>query len=352
MKAKLPFIMTDTDRHGNVRVYFRRNGRKARLRAPPNTTAFMLEYTQAMGIVPEPTRLIKSDTFRYLCVKYFSSPEFNRLAKLTRTRRRQILDAICEEHGDKRFAHMEPKHVRNLRDAKSHVPESANAIIKALRPMFDWAVEAEIAEVNPARGVKYLRNKTDGYIPWTPEEMERFEEWWPTGSKPRLAYAIMRWLGVRRSDAVALGPQHCEVDLVTFKIKKTGRTISVPISPELQMEMDAAPNNMTFLVTDFGKSFSEAGFGNRFRVWCDKASVSKSAHGLRKSRAIELAESGATVNELMAYFGWVTAEEAIRYTEAAQQKVLAAAAAQKTIASRTVYVSQAHNCPTENRVPH
>jgi len=63
---------------------------------------------------------------------------------------------------------------------------------------------------------------------------------------------------------------------------------------------------------------------------CDKAGVSKSAHGLRKARAIELAEGGATVNELMAYFGWETASEAIRYTKAAQQKTLAIGAVQGT----------------------
>ncbi len=325
MKVNLPYIMRDFDRHGNERVYLRMNGKKTRLRAKPDTPEFFLEYNQAIGNISKSrgAKSIKFGSFRYLCVRYFASPEFNRLAKRTRIRRRQILDSICEAHGDKRFTQMRGKDVRMLRDAKAHVPESANAIIKALRPMFDWAIEAEIARENPARGVKYLRNKSDGFIPWTQEEMERFEERWPTGSKPRLAYSIMRWLGVRRSDAVPLGRQHCKSGLATFRIKKTGRTISIPILPELQKELDAAPVNMTFLVTQYGKPFSDAGFGMRFKEWCDAAGVSKRAHGLRKSRAIELAEGGATVNELMAYFGWETASEAIRYTKAAQQKILA-----------------------------
>lgn len=339
MKIDLPYLVQDFDRHGNERIYLRRKGQpKVRLREKSGSDAFLKEYNKALSANKTPINSIsaKNGSFAWLCLQYFKSPEFTRLTTRTKRNRRNLLELICEDKGAKPFAQMGTRHVRALRDAKAHVPESANAIIKALRPMFDWAIEAEIAAENPARGVKYLRNKTDGFIPWTQEEMERFEEWWPTGSKPRLAYAIMRWLGVRRSDAVPLGRQHCESGLVTFRIKKTGRTITVPIPPELQTEMDASRASMTFLITEYGKPFTDAGFGMRFRKWCDKAGVSKRAHGLRKSRAIELAEGGATVNELMAYFGWETASEAIRYTKAAQQKILAAGAVTGHSGNRSV----------------
>jgi integrase len=52
--------------------------------------------------------------------------------------------------------------------------------------------------------------------------------------------------------------------------------------------------------------------------------LNKSAHGLRKAAATRAAENGATVQELMAIFGWIDIKEAEIYTRAADRKRLAA----------------------------
>ena len=85
---------------------------------------------------------------------------------------------------------------------------------------------------------------------------------------------------------------------------------------------------MTFLVTEFGKPFTSAGFGNWFRDRCNEAGLPQcSAHGVRKAAAVRAAENGATTHELMAMFGWMTLKEAERYTKAAERKRLAGRAA-------------------------
>jgi integrase len=68
-----------------------------------------------------------------------------------------------------------------------------------------------------------------------------------------------------------------------------------------------------------------AGFGMRFREWCDTAGLPHcSAHGLRKASATLLAERGASEKQLNAFFGWAdSSNESRRYTRSAQQKVLA-----------------------------
>ena len=74
----------------------------------------------------------------------------------------------------------------------------------------------------------------------------------------------------------------------------------------------------------FGKPFSRAGFGNKFRQWCDEASLKHcTAHGLRKAGAVIAAENGATAHQLKAIFGWSTLKQAELYTRAAEQKRLA-----------------------------
>jgi integrase len=83
-------------------------------------------------------------------------------------------------------------------------------------------------------------------------------------------------------------------------------------------------------VTEFGRPFTAAGFGNRFRKWCDEAELPHcSAHGLRKAGAARLAELGATDREIMAINGHQTAKEVDRYTKGSRQRELAARAMKK-----------------------
>jgi integrase len=71
------------------------------------------------------------------------------------------------------------------------------------------------------------------------------------------------------------------------------------------------------------------------RDWCDQANLHHcSAHGLRKARAAEIAESGATAHELMGVTGHQSLQEAERYTKAARRPKLADAALQKVGQSR------------------
>jgi len=95
--------------------------------------------------------------------------------------------------------------------------------------------------------------------------------------------------------------------------------------------------HLTFLVTEHGKPFTPAGFGNYFRDQCDLAGLSNlSAHGLRKAGATRLAEVGATDHEIMAWGGWTTLKEVQRYTRAANRKRLALQAAGKLKAGTEV----------------
>lgn len=271
------------------------------------------------------------------------------LDERTRYVRRRILDALCLEPvstenrvtiGSLPYATMPTSKVRALRDRKAATPETANARVKALRQVFAFAVNADLAERNPARDVPYIRTGSLGFHAWTLEEVRQYEAYHSVGSKPRLALALLLFTGQRRSDVVRFGRQHVKSDWLTFtQAKNQSRkpiTLSIPILPELRIILDATPaTNLTFLVTEFGKPFTSNGFGNRFRKWCDEAGLPHvSAHGLRKAGAAIAAENGATERQLMAVFGWSTMKEAARYTRAARQKVLAASAMPLLIAAR------------------
>src|SRR5262245_51014174 len=82
--------------------------------------------------------------------------------------------------------------------------------VKALRQLFAWATSTEYsyAKKNPAGdGGNYRGTNPDGIRAWTEAEAVRYEARHPIGTKARLAFDLLLYTGVRRSDVVKLGPQ-------------------------------------------------------------------------------------------------------------------------------------------------
>ncbi len=337
---ELKYLVEDVDRHGNVRVYFRRHGRKTRIREIPGTDEFMVAYREALAgvvVAPDARAATTPGSLRWLVQSYYGCPEFLGLHESTRAKRRAILDGICREHGTKPFARMETKHVRiQIRDPKAATPEAANGRVKALRQVFKWAVEVGYASTNPARGVPMLpSNNPYGFHTWTREEVRQYQAQHPSGTKARLALALFLFTGVRISDVVLLGPQmerqvEGETRLAFTEQKnraKKPKQREIPILPVLRAELDANPSgHLAYLVTEWGRPYaSPKAFANRFKSWCVQAGLPHcTAHGLRKEGATFAAEHGATENQLMAIYGWTSPKQAALYTRAASRKRLTA----------------------------
>ncbi|MDJ0630784.1 MAG: tyrosine-type recombinase/integrase [Rhodobacter sp.] len=349
MKFRLKYVVEDTDRHGNVRLYYRRNGRKIRLRGPAGSPEFLADY-KAAAKGPRPEKAASGNVGRvvprsvkWLCVEYYKSAMFKELAPRTQKVRRSILERFCQHKndGDKPFALLQPRHIRVRRDEMSDRPEAANGMVKALRQLFRFALRYDHHDDNPADKVEYLSGNAEGFHSWTLEEIEKFETKHPVGSQARLALALALYTGQRRADLVALGRQHVRDGWLVFTQHK-GRNrkpvrMEIPIIPELQRIIDATgTGDMAFLKTAFGRPFTSNGFGNRFRKWCDEAKLPNcSVHGLRKAAAARLAELGCTEFEIMAITGHTTSKEVTRYTRAASQKTRAESALRRLTGEQT-----------------
>jgi integrase len=358
VKVSLPYITTDVDRHGNVRVYFRRKGdQKVRIHAAIGTPEFLEVYktlraqSDSGALKPPPRGLPARGTFRWLCLRYQSSGAFLDLDARTQHVRRQVIESMLVEPiypgAKERFAdfpidRMTPKAVAVLRDLKRDYPEAANVRVKTARVIFAWGLSPENAieglTLNPALNVRYLKPKrAGGHHSWTVAEVEQFEQRHPLGTTARLALSLLLYTGQRRSDVVLFGRQHVRSGWLQFTQQKNRNrkpiSLEVPILPVLQKAIDAKPTDgLVFLVNDLGRPFTAAGFGNKMRQWCDEAGLPHcSAHGLRKAGAAIAAENGATAHDLMSIFGWLTIKEAERYTRAAKQKKLAARAMPKLV---------------------
>lgn len=339
---KLPrYVHGYTDARGKPRWYFRRAGFKGvPLPGLPWSPEFMAAHEAALAGQPIEigSKRTKPGTMRELAVSYFNSIGFRAMKPSTQGVYRNIINRFCEEagatgiaYGDMPAGGLRREHVVKLMAVRAEKPDSANGLRKVLRAMMQHAVEAGLRKDDPTRDVKPIKVKSEGFHSWTEDEIERFEKRHPVGSKARLAFALLLYTGQRRSDAVTMGRQHIRNGYLHVRQQKTGAELDVPILPELQAIIADLPNtNMTFLMTEFGKPFTAAGFGNWFRERCNEAGLPHcSAHGLRKAASRRLAEYGCTVHEVAAITGHASLREVQRYTRGADQKRLADSAMAK-----------------------
>src|SRR5215203_1796749 len=348
------------DRHGKSRWYFRRPGfKKTALPGLPWSPAFMAAYEaasagQAIDIGASKT---KPGTIRALAVSYFNSigpiPNsdclgFRSMKPSAQAVYRNIIHRFCEESGktgmkyrDMSAATLQREHVIKLMAARAERPDGANGLRKALRAMMAHAVSVGIRRDDPTQGIKSIKPKSkNGFHRWTEAEIAQFEARHPVGTKPRLAMALGLYTGQARQDVVAMGPQHIKNGVLHWTRKKTESTtaleLQIPIHSELRAVIDPTPSrHLTFLVTEFARENSVAGFGGWSPQQCDMANLRHCPfHGLRKAASVRLAEAGCTPHEIAAITGHASLKEIVRYTATADRKRLAASAIAK-VKSRT-----------------
>jgi integrase len=359
VSLRLKYVVEDVDRHGNVRVYFRRPGfAKIRLNGLPGSEEFQAAYARALAMMEcgsiAPKRAnAERGSMAWLCQGYYASADFRRLDPRTQRVRRLILEGLCASGvGPLPFNKLTPASILRWRDSKADRPEAANSLVKALRQLFAFAFEYRMALKNPAKDVRYLRGNSEGFHSWSEEEIALFEAHYPVGSAARLALALLLYTGQRRSDVVMFGRQHARGDWLHFTQQKNRNnkpvTLAIPIHPELRRIIAATPSGaLTFLISELDRPFTANGFGNRFRKWCDEAGLPPecSAHGLRKAAATRLAEAGATELEIRAITGHQTSREVSRYTKAVNQKQMAKSAMEKLTGNKIGPLETAESVP-------
>ena len=210
---------------------------------------------------------------------------------------------------------------RSLCGISRHMPSR-----RILRVLLNFAVKEKLRRDNPALGIKLDPITTGGYHSWTEEELRQFETRHPTGTKPRLALALLLYTAQRRTDVVRLGPSHMREGRLVLRQSKTGVELDIPVAAPLADIIAATPmiGVKTFLVTEYGHPFTPAGFGNWFRNRCDEAGLPNcSAHGLRKAFLRRMAEAGCSEDYIASISGHKDLREIRTYVQAANKARMA-----------------------------
>ena len=172
-KSGLPkYCSWNTDRHGRRRVRFRKNGFSTYLPGIPWAEDFMRAYAAALeGVLrrrptsapgaPFRDRSTRSSSRTIVRRNFAGSKQVRRRFGATSSR------AFRREHGGKPLKGLKRAHVKSIIGAKADTPESANNLLKVLRLLLAYAVEAEMIESNPAIGVKRYKSRGDGFHAWS-----------------------------------------------------------------------------------------------------------------------------------------------------------------------------------------
>ncbi|MCZ6813092.1 MAG: tyrosine-type recombinase/integrase, partial [Alphaproteobacteria bacterium] len=136
----------------------------------------------------------------------------------------------------------------------------------------------------------------------------------------------------RGQDVIAMTWPHYDGANIDVAQEKTRTRLSIPAHPDLKFLLDnEIPKKAAVIfTTQTGRPWKLDHLRHEIRKLVENCGFDKySFHGLRKKAAVNLAEAGATLEEIMAVTGHKTAAMVLHYTRGADQKRLAGAAISK-----------------------
>ena len=314
---------------GNPRLYYRPKGEKA-VPMPDlreDDPRFLRAYADAAGEAPRPPARKGSIAH---AVELYLAATHEDLRASTWSRRRSALDDIRTRYGHGRMEDLAARHIEVDMDRfTAHV---ANNRLRAWAHFTAWAKRRRLIASDPRDGIrKRAAPRSDGHVPWSADDVTAFRKRWPVGTAERLAFEVLHWTGARISDAIRMGDGDVRDGWLAFRQRKTGGGVDVPFRADLLasnlagMAPDLAElhrciaarkeRHLVWITTAAGAARSDKAASQWFAAKARAAGLkSRSAHGLRKTRAYALAEAQATEHQIAAWTGHESLAEVKRYT--------------------------------------
>jgi integrase len=278
-------------------------------------------------------------SFAELILRYRQSPRVLAWSTRTLEKNDRVLAQFLAANARFMVADLRRGDIIAMRDSMAVTPGAASNWLSTIRGLLAYAVDLEMIAHSPAEKVGPLKPRhADGIRTWREDEISAFEEHWPVGSLPRLAFTLALYTGAARGDLVRLGRPNVQGERITYRRQKTGVVVDIPILPPLARELgQALPGQMTFLQTKDGTVRNPAGLAIDIRRWCVAAALGDkdvnghrlSLHGLRKALGRRLAQAGCSPHEIMAVLGQTEIASAQIYTKAYDRAEAAGSAMEK-----------------------
>lgn len=328
MVGRLPRYVQAKRVKGKLYVYFRRGSIYRRIDARPASAEFATRYAEllAMSSDDAPRSSVTPGTVQALIADFKASARFRSLAPHTAWTYAKHLDRLSVV-GNVLVTEVRRRHIRALRDKLAYQPRTADVFVTACGSLFKHAIDADIIDVNPAHDINRLARSV-AYKVWTEAQRLTFEEAARADAIPRwavTAYMLARYIGSRRANVLRIGWAHYDGARIAYQPAKGGEAVDIPCPAPLKTYLDALPRaGLLFVLTPTGLAWEARNFTKAFRAVLDGLGLNGlHLHGLRHTMASEMAEAGASADQIRSITGHRTTDMAERYTRQARKRALA-----------------------------
>jgi integrase len=220
-----------------------------------------------------------------------------------------------------------------FRDSLWQKPGKCQIAIKTLNNLMRFAIDNGELESNPVYRVTIPKERHIDR--WEKKQIEKFI----SNTPEHLSFAMLMayYTGQRVSDLVRMAWQDYDGDTIKVSQRKTGKELLIPVHPRLKAALDArrivAENCGTYrhyiLWNHEGNPYSTGALSIAFSRHARNLGIKRAFHGIRKSTASMLAESGCSAKEIMSLTGHSSLREVEKYIEQADQVRMARGAVSK-----------------------
>jgi integrase len=252
-----PFLHRETTRHGATVWYYRRGkGRRVRILGEFGFVEFWACYEAAAKGAKPQRREHALGSFAWALAAYRHSHGWLALSPATQRQRVNIFKHVEKKLGASKLKDWKRGDIVAGCDARLATPAQAVNFVKAMCGLFAWATEAGHVTTSPCDGVKVVSVATEGFAVWTDEDVAAYRARWPIGTHQRVAFEVLRETGLRRGDAVRVGPAHVRDGVIRLATEKTGERVVIAMTDLLAEAIEAGPTGELTFIVGAGESLS------------------------------------------------------------------------------------------------
>jgi integrase len=249
-------------------------------------------------------------TLPWLIREYTHSPFFSQLAASTRRGYAQCLGIIASwsrDAGDPPLDSLSRRAVKEFYFRLNSRPHQANAVLRVLRLLLNFASDRGLINENPAKQQRLVGTPSRATV-WSEDEVKIFIKTAIEAGRQSLAVAVLLGvhLGQRESDILHLAWSQYDGSAIELRQRKTGRLVRVPVATELRRVLEVTPRLSTQIVVSetTRTPYKPDNFRHVFREIADRAGLKNLRFlDLRRTTAVRLAEASCTAIEIAAITG-------------------------------------------------